>query len=84
VLGDDSCFEASQDQTPARGLQRRLDTRSVDAPCPEVMRDLTELRGVEVTLDEQRYRLRTELKGLASVASPPPNVRPPSIVTPLA
>jgi hypothetical protein len=64
-------------------LQRRLDARGVDVAWPDLMRDLAELRAVELTLDGQRYRLRTELRGSAFAAFAAAGVRPPAAVTPL-
>jgi hypothetical protein len=64
-------------------LQRRLDERQVDVSWPDLMRDLTELRAVELTLDGQRYRLRTDLRGAAYHAFAAAGVRPPAVVTPL-
>lgn len=62
-------------------LQRRLDERQVDVWWPDLMRDLTELRAVELTLDGQRYRLRTDLRGAAYHAFAAAGVRPPAVVT---
>ena len=39
-------------------LQNKLDQRGIDNSWPDVMRDLTEVRGVTVTLDDQQYRLQ--------------------------
>ncbi len=64
-------------------LQRRLDARGVDVSWPDRMRDLTEVRSVELTLDGQRYRLRTDLRGVAAAAFAAAGVRPPRLVTPL-
>jgi len=64
-------------------LQRRLDERQVDVSWPDLMRDLTEVRAVDLTLDGQRYRLRTDLRGSAYHAFAAAGVRPPAIVTPL-
>jgi hypothetical protein len=64
-------------------LQRRLDERGIEAAWPDLMRDLAELRAVELTLDGQRYRLRTELRGSAFAAFAAAGVRPPPAVTPL-
>ena len=47
------------------------------------MRDLEEVRAVDLTLDGQRYRLRTDLVGSAHHALSRRRVRPPAIVTPL-
>jgi hypothetical protein len=48
------------------------------------MRDLAEVRSVDLTLDGQRYQLRTELQGSAATASAAAGVRPPRLVTALA
>ena len=64
-------------------LQRRLDERSVDVSWPDLMRDLTEVRAVDLTLDDHRYRLRTDLRGSAYHAFAAAGVRPPAVVTPL-
>ncbi len=64
-------------------LQRRLDERGVEVAWPDLMRDLAELRAVELTVDGQRYRLRTELRGSAFAAFAAAGVRPPPAVTPL-
>jgi hypothetical protein len=50
---------------------------------PDLMRDLAEVKAVELTLDGHRYRLRTELRGSAFDAFAAAGVRPPSLVTPL-
>jgi hypothetical protein len=64
-------------------LQRRLDERGIDVAWPDLMRDLADVKAVELTLDDQRYRLRTELPGSAFEAFAAAGVRPPSVVTPL-
>jgi len=64
-------------------LQRRLDAREVEVSWPDLMRDLQEVRSVELTLDNQRYQLRTELAGSAAAAFTAAGVRPPRLVTPL-
>jgi hypothetical protein len=61
-------------------LQRRLDTAGVECSWPDLMRDLAEVRAVDVTLDDQRYRLRTDLRGHASAAFAAAGVRPPRVV----
>lgn len=58
-------------------LQRRLDEHEIDVAWPDLMRDLTEVRTVEATVDDQRYRLRTELRGAAAAAFSAAGVRPP-------
>jgi hypothetical protein len=61
-------------------LQRRLDAAGVDCSWPDLMRDLDQVKAVEVTLDARRYRLRTELGGFASAAFTAAGVRPPRVV----
>jgi hypothetical protein len=64
-------------------LQRRLDPREADVSWPDLMRDLDDVRAVEITLDGARYRLRTDLHGSAHHAFAAAGVRPPPLVTPL-
>jgi hypothetical protein len=64
-------------------LQRRLDARGVEGSWPDLMRDLIEVRSVELTLDGQRYQLRTDLQGSAAAAFAAAGVRPPRLVTSL-
>ena len=61
-------------------LQRRLDAAGVECSWPDLMRDLAEVKAVDVTLDDQRYRLRTDLRGHASAAFAAAGVRPPRVV----
>lgn len=60
-------------------LQRRLDQHEIDTSWPDVIRDLTEVRAVQVTLDDRQYRLRTELRGCASAVFAAVGVRPPRL-----
>jgi hypothetical protein len=62
-------------------LQRRLDEHAIDVSWPDLMRDLDQVKAVEVTLDGQRYRLRTELAGEAAAAFAAAGVRPPRLVS---
>ena len=62
-------------------LQRRLDERQVDVSWPDLMRDLAEVKAVDLSLDGQRYRLRTDLVGCAHQAFVAAGVRPPALVT---
>jgi hypothetical protein len=62
-------------------LHRRLDARGVEASWADVLRDLDQLNAVDVTLDGQRYRLRTELVGVTSAALTAAGVRPPRVVS---
>ena len=62
-------------------LQRRLDERGSQVSWPDLMRDLGQLAAVDLSLDGQRYRLRTELQGQAHQAFLAAGVRPPATVT---
>jgi hypothetical protein len=61
-------------------LQQRLDASGVDVAWPDLMRDLSEVRAVEVVLDGRVFRLRTDLHGSASAAFAAAGVRIPRIV----
>jgi hypothetical protein len=61
-------------------LQRRLDERGSKTPWLDLMRDLNEVRAVELELDGKRYRLRTDLPGMANEALAAAGVRAPAIV----
>ena len=61
-------------------LQRRLDAAGVESSWPDLMRDLNEVKAVDVTLDGQRYRLRTDLRGSASAVFAAVGIRPPRVV----
>jgi hypothetical protein len=62
-------------------LQRRLDERGVEVSWPDLMRDLRQVQAVDLDLDGQRYRLRTDLVGVAHQAFAAAGLRPPSPVT---
>ena len=62
-------------------LQRRLDERQVETSWPDLMRDLCELKAVDVTLDGARYCLRTDPVGATSSAFAAAGVRFPSVLT---
>jgi len=62
-------------------LQRRLDARGAEVAWPDLMRDLAEVKAVDVALDGQRYRLRTDLRGSAFDAFAAAGVRPPAVLT---
>ena len=57
-------------------LQRRLDEQQAEVSWPDLMRDLQEVRAVEITLDGVRYRLRADLCGSAHHAFAAAGVRP--------
>jgi len=58
-------------------LQQRLDVNKVEAPWASLVRDLDEVKAIEVTLDGERYHLRSELRGHAGAAFQAAGVRPP-------
>lgn len=62
-------------------LQRRLDARSCATSWPDLMRDLAKVQAVDLDLDGQHYRLRTDLEGSAFEAFAAAGVRPPTTVT---
>jgi hypothetical protein len=62
-------------------LQRRLDERSCTTSWPDLMRDLAQVQAVDLDLDGERYRLRTDLAGSAFESFAAAGVRPPSVVT---
>jgi hypothetical protein len=65
-------------------LQRRLDEAAVEVSWPDLMRDLGQVQAVTVDLDGQRYRLRTDLVGMAHRAFSAAGVGVPSPVTRLS
>ncbi len=64
-------------------LQRRIEEAGVEVLWPDLMRDLQQVQAVTVDLDGQRYRLRTDLVGVAHQAFAAAGVRVPSAVTPI-
>ncbi len=62
-------------------LQRRLDARGCTTSWPDLMRDLAQVHAVDLDLDGERYRLRTDLAGSAFATFAAAAVRPPSVVT---
>jgi hypothetical protein len=62
-------------------LQHRLGDAGVETSWPDLMRDLGQVQAVTVDLDGQRYRLRTDLVGVAHHAFSAAGVRVPSPVT---
>ena len=64
-------------------LQGRLDAKGLEAPWPDLMRDLARLQAVIVDLDGTRYRLRTDCLGHAAKAFQAAGVAIPTAVTAL-
>ena len=62
-------------------LQRQLDEANRTVSWPTLMRDLANVRSIDVDLDGQRYRLRSDLAGTAHQAFAAAGVRPPPRLT---
>jgi len=62
-------------------LQQRLDERGVAVSWPDLLRDLSQVQAVELELDGRRYRLRTDLCGVAGQAFAAAGLRPPPPLT---
>ena len=62
-------------------LQRRSDQAGVEVSWPDMMRDLAQVQAVTVDLDGQRYRLRTDMVGVAHHALAVAGIKVPSPVT---
>lgn len=64
-------------------LQRRLEEKGVQVSWRSLMRDLSRLQAVHLTLDGKAYRIRTDLEGAAHAAFQAAGVRVPGRVTAL-
>lgn len=64
-------------------LQHRLEDNKVKAPWLELMRDLSKVQSVHLTLDGRPYQIRTDLEGHAHAAFQASGVRIPPRVIPL-
>jgi hypothetical protein len=62
-------------------LQRRLDDRGSAVAWPDLMGDLAEVRCIDLDLEGERYRLRTDIVGTAFDAFAAAGVRPPAAAT---
>jgi transposase len=62
-------------------LQGRLEKKAIDTSWPELMRDLSQLQAVRMSLDGSDYLIRTDFEGCAYNAFKASGVRPPSRVT---
>jgi hypothetical protein len=65
-------------------LQRKLEAADIPLPWPDVMRQLSEVRAIDLTLDGQRYRLRTDLSRAAAEILAAAGVRTPRTCEALA
>jgi hypothetical protein len=62
-------------------LQRKLDDAGVNARWTEIMAALDGVRAIDVTVDDQRFRARTEIRGLAHQVLQAVGVGPPPLLT---
>ncbi|MCG8454921.1 MAG: IS1634 family transposase [Holophagales bacterium] len=58
-------------------LQQRLSALEVEASWPQIMSDLEQVQAVHLELDDQSWRVRTDLCGAAYAAFQAAGVRPP-------
>jgi hypothetical protein len=61
-------------------LQARLEKKGIDTSWPDLMRDLSQLQAVRMSLDGSDYLIRTDFEGNAYQAFKASGVRPPSRV----
>jgi hypothetical protein len=64
-------------------LQRRLDDAGITASWLEVMQALEQVRAIDITVDEQRFLARTEIRGLAHKVMQAVGVGPPPLLAPV-
>lgn len=64
-------------------LQRRLDEAGVERSWPQLMHELAQVQAVDLALDGERWRIRTDLVGQAHAVFRAAGVRPPPRIAPL-
>ena len=62
-------------------LQAKLDKKGIKTSWPDLMRDLSQLQAIRMTLGSNDYLIRTDFEGHAYQAFQAAGVRPPSRVT---
>lgn len=62
-------------------LQARLEKKGIESSWQDLMRDLSQLQAVRMSLDGSNYLIRTDFEGCAYHAFNASGVRPPSRVT---
>ncbi len=65
-------------------LRKKLEASGSRVEWADLVRDLEQMRAIELNLEQQRYLLRTELRGCAGAAFQAVNLRPPPLAQPLA
>ena len=64
-------------------LRKKIEATGTKVEWSNLVRDLAEMRAIELKLEDQRYLLRTELRGAANMAFQAVNLRPPPFAQPL-
>lgn len=64
-------------------LQRRLDEKGIDVSWPDLMRDLSQVQAVDLSLAGERFRIRTDLAPIAAEAFRAAGRRPPPRISPI-
>ena len=62
-------------------LQRRLEGKGIEAPWPNLMRDLAQVQAVHLDMDKMSYIVRTDLEGYAFNGFKAAGVRVPNRVS---
>lgn len=65
-------------------MRQRIEAIDAKVEWNDLVRDLGQLRAIEVTLEGQRFLLRTDLAGCAHVAFKAAGVKPPPLTQPLS
>jgi transposase len=65
-------------------LRKRIEKLGETVEWNDLIRDLSQLRAIELAFADQRYLLRTDMTGVANVAFRAAGVKPPPIAQPLA
>jgi hypothetical protein len=65
-------------------MRQRIEAIGAKVEWNDLIRDLGQLRAIEVTLEGQRFLLRTDLAGCAHVAFKAAGVKPPPLTQPLS
>jgi len=76
--------ERRQKERPEEPLpSRSMEPARLPVPWEKLLQDLSQVRAITVRLDNQRYLMRTELKGHAHEAFRAVGLRPPPLAQPL-
>lgn len=64
-------------------LRKKVEAQGAKIEWQDLMRDLAAMRAIELKLEDQRYLLRTDVRGSANVAFQAVGLRPPPLAQPL-